>query len=280
MLEYPEVVTITKQFNETINGKTVTSVLPPVKPHKFCWFNGDPTLYEKEISNSVIKNSEGFGIFVEINFSNGKHLCINDGVHARYFSNNNSSDIPNNYQLLINFSDNSCLVFTVAMYGGIYLHDGNYDNDYYLKSRKSFTPNSKNFKDCFYEQINNCKKTMSAKAFLATDQHFPGIGNGVIQDILFNAKINPKTPISTLTETEKDNLFSCTIETLSKMTELSGRNTEIDIYGENGLYKTLMSKDTYTQPCPICGSSITKETYLGGSVYYCLNCQPLRKLSK
>lgn len=277
MIEYPEVITLTKQLNDTIKGKKVTSVFPPVKPHKFCWFNGDPILYEKEISNSTISDIEGFGIFVEIIFSNGKHLCINDGVHPRFFSDNSLNDIPKNYQLLINFADNSCLVFTVAMYGGIFLHNGNYDNEYYIKSKKSFLPTSNEFKVFFYEQINNCKQTMSAKAFLATDQHFPGIGNGVIQDILFNAKINPKTSISSFSEIDKDNLFSCTVKTLSEMTQLLGRNTEIDIYGKNGSYKTLMSKDTYSKPCPICGSSIIKETYLGGSVYYCPNCQPLRK---
>ena len=121
---------------------------------------------------------------------------------------------------------------------------------------------------------------MSAKAFLATDQHFPGIGNGVIQDILFNAKINPRTQISTLTDKEKDSLYSCTVETLSKMEKSGGRNTEVDIYGKNGTYKTLMSKETYSKPCPICCSSIVKETYLGGSVYYCPNCQPLHNDKK
>lgn len=280
MLEYPEVVTIAKQLNNAIKGKTILSVLPPAKPHKFCWFNGDPATYNSAISNTSVIDTKAFGIFVEIDFSNNTHLCINDGVHPRFFSCNTSSDIPNNYQLFINFTDGTCLVFTVAMYGGIYLHDGNYDNEYYIKSKQYFTPGSKDFKDSFYEQIVNCKKTMSAKAFLATDQHFPGIGNGVIQDILFNAKINPRTQISTLTDKEKDSLYSCTVETLSKMEKSGGRNTEVDIYGKNGTYKTLMSKETYSKPCPICCSSIVKETYLGGSVYYCPNCQPLHNDKK
>lgn len=280
MLEYPEVTSITKQLNETIKEKSILSVLPPVKPHKFCWFNGDPSLYNSMLAGTSVKDASAFGIFVEINFSNNKHLCINDGVHLRFFSDNSSPDIPKNYQLMINFSDKSCLVFTVAMYGGIYLHDGNYENEYYIKSKKSFLPDSKEFKDSFYEQINNLKQNMSIKAFLATDQHFPGIGNGVIQDILFNAKINPKTPISALNDKAKDNLFSCTVETLLKMASLGGRDTESNLFGENGSYKTLMSKETYASPCPVCGSTIVKEAYLGGSVYYCPKCQPIPIKSK
>jgi formamidopyrimidine-DNA glycosylase len=26
-------------------------------------------------------------------------------------------------------------------------------------------------------------------------------------------------------------------------------------------------------PCPVCGTAIVKEAYLGGSIYYCKKCQ-------
>ena len=40
---------------------------------------------------------------------------------------------------------------------------------------------------------------------------------------------------------------------------------------------TLLSKNTFTEPCPGCGGAIVKEAYLGGAVYYCPVCQPLIK---
>ena len=46
-------------------------------------------------------------------------------------------DTSKAYQLLIEFEDKLKLVFTVAMYGGIILHDNNYDNEYYKKSKES-----------------------------------------------------------------------------------------------------------------------------------------------
>lgn len=280
MLEYPEVITTSKLLNEVICGKIVTEVLPPVKLHKFCWFNGDPNMYDSLLSGVSVIGASGFGIFVEIDFSNGKHLCFNDGVRARFFVDDSYPDIPNNYQLKIRFSDGSCLVFTVTMYGGLYLHDGDYDNEYYIKSRNSFSPESKEFHDSFYEQMETCKKSMSAKAFLATDQHFPGIGNGVIQDILFAARINPRQTISSLDPEKKDTLFSCTVKILDEMISHGGRNTEVDIFGNPGSYKALMSKETLSDPCPCCGATIVKEAYLGGSVYYCPVCQPVPKRSK
>ena len=52
-----------------------------------------------------------------------------------------------------------------------------------------------------------------------------------------------------------------------------GRDAEKDIYGNPGGYKTILSRLTYKSPCPRCGGTIIKESYMGGSVYYCPSCQ-------
>ena len=62
---------------------------------------------------------------------------------------------------------------------------------------------------------------------------------------------------------------------LADMTAQGGRDTEKTIHGHPGGYKTLMSKNALPHGCPVCGSEIRKETYMGGAVYYCENCQPL-----
>jgi formamidopyrimidine-DNA glycosylase len=43
---------------------------------------------------------------------------------------------------------------------------------------------------------------LSAKAFLATEQRIPGLGNGVLQDILFTAGIHPKRKMAAISEEE------------------------------------------------------------------------------
>lgn len=114
---------------------------------------------------------------------------------------------------------------------------------------------------------------MSIKALLATEQRIPGLGNGVLQDILFKAGIHPKRKISKISELERSDLFHCLKVTLQSMADKGGRDTEKDFYGNFGGYKTLLSKNTYKNPCPNCGDTIVKEAYLGGSVYYCPTCQ-------
>jgi formamidopyrimidine-DNA glycosylase len=41
---------------------------------------------------------------------------------------------------------------------------------------------------------------------------------GVLQDILYNARIHPKKKVKTLTDSDKDNLFNSIKATLAQMT--------------------------------------------------------------
>ena len=274
MLELPEVLNISEQLNNNMSGKTVLRVMQPTKIHKFCWYNGEPENYNTVLSGKTIVSAAGFGIYAEINFSGGQKLCFNDGVNARLVE---ESDIPKNYQLTICFDDGMALVLTVAMYGGIILHDGGYDNEYYLKSKNFISPFSLQFDNYFNRTfVENRTSKLSAKAFIATEQRFPGIGNGVAQDILFKAKLHPKRKISTLDDKEKNLLLQSIHSVLTDMRKLRGRDTEKDLFGNQGGYATIMSKKSFSSGCPICGGLITKEAYLGGSVYYCPECQKLK----
>ena len=103
----------------------------------------------------------------------------------------------------------------------------------------------------------------------------PGLGNGVLQDILYHTHIHPKKKISGLTDKERENLFYQIKETMKDIYPLGGRSTESDLFGANGKYVACLSKDTAGMACPRCGETIAKENYLGGSIYYCRGCQPL-----
>ena len=114
---------------------------------------------------------------------------------------------------------------------------------------------------------------LSVKGLLATEQRIPGLGNGVLQDILFNARINPKAKVNTLNDKDKEALFNLVKSTLREMTDKKGRDTEQDFLGQPGGYHTILCKNTVNKPCPVCGTLIKKEAYMGGSVYYCPKCQ-------
>jgi len=110
---------------------------------------------------------------------------------------------------------------------------------------------------------------------LATEQRIPGLGNGILQDILFNAKLHPKKKVGSLSDGDKEALFDSLKITICAMASEGGRDTERDLFGNPGSYKTILCKNTVNKPCSICGTMIKKEAYMGGSVYYCDKCQEL-----
>lgn len=275
MLELPEVLTLSKQANDALSGKTITQVFNATKPHKFTFYNGDPLKYGKLLVGKKILSSQGYGMFVDFYLSDGVTMNIGDGVIARYY--NPGEKIPANYQLLLTFDDESFLVFTVAMYGFINVYpDSLIDNKYYKLSKESLSPLSDEYTEKEFDKLfAEAKKTLTAKALLATEQRIPGVGNGVTQDILFNARINPKQKVLSLSDARKEALFCSLKDTLGNMVLEGGRDTQTDLYGNDGGYKTILSAKTWKNPCPRCGGTIVKEAYLGGSVYYCSECQKI-----
>ncbi len=275
MLELPEVLTLSKQANDTLVGKTITRVFNATKPHKFTFYNGDPLEYGKLLVGKTFVSAKGYGMYVDFFLSDGTVINIGDGTHVRYYEPNDK--IPANYQLLFTFNDNSFLVFTVAMYGFIGVYpDGIIDNKYHRLSKESISPLDRRYtiKD-FDKLFSEAKKTLTAKALLATEQRIPGVGNGVTHDILFNAKVNPKQKILSLSDAKKEFFFYSLKETLQEMAFKGGRDTQTDLYGNSGGYITILSSKTWKNPCPRCGNTIIKEAYLGGSVYYCPECQKI-----
>lgn len=274
MIELPEALARAAELDKTIAGKTVAKVYPPSSPHKFCWFNGEPEAYDRQLRGREVQKAEGFGIFVELRFSGDFGLCFNDGVNVRLLE--PSAGLPEKYQLRIDFTDSWVLIFMVAMYGGILCYEHTCDNEYYVLSKERLSPLADEFdEDYFRGLLAGVKPGISAKAFLAAEQRIPGLGNGVLQDILFRAGIHPKKKTGKLTTEETERLFGSVKGVLAEMSRLGGRDTEKDIGGSPGKYPTVMSKNTYRNPCPICKGEIVKTAYLGGSVYYCPRCQPL-----
>ena len=65
--------------------------------------------------------------------------------------------------------------------------------------------------------------------------------------------------------------------TLAAMAMGGGRDTEKDLFGKPGGYRSVLSAKTLAFPCPVCGGAITRKAYMGGNVYFCAACQPERK---
>lgn len=275
MLEIPEASFIAGQVRRELGGKKITTIVTGYTPHKLAWFYGEPESFAALLKGKSIDGASGYGGLVEIEAGSARML-FGDGVNLRLHEKGEAR--PKKHQLLVEFEDGSALSASVQMYGGIGAYEeGKLDNPYYLAARQKPSPLGAGFSEDYFNDLVKPPEVqkLSAKAFLATEQRIPGLGNGVLQDILYNAGIHPKKKIRDLSGQELSILYKSVKDTLIEMSEQGGRDTEKDLFGRPGGYKTRLSKNTANQPCSRCGGTIHKETYLGGSIYYCDGCQGL-----
>ena len=275
MIEIPEALELSRQIRENITGKRIMNVISAQSPHKFAWYFGDPDKYHGLLSGKIIGDAKGVGGMVEITAEDAI-ILLGDGIAVKYHGENEKR--PQKHQLLIEFDDFTAFTASVQMYGGLWcFRDGTFDNQYYNIAKVKPAVLSGQFDEGYFDKIVSAAENagLSAKALLATEQRIPGLGNGVLQDILYNAEIHPRKKVRTFSPGDKKKLFLSVKNTLAEMTFQGGRDTEKDLFGCSGGYKTKLSKNTVDKPCLICGDVIRKEAYLGGSIYYCPTCQKL-----
>lgn len=274
MIEIPEAIILANQMNEYLKGKIVKEVVMNQNPNKLSWFNGDPDSYNCQLADDTIVGAKSYGGLVKLCMKKN-NIIFSDGAKPRYVVDENE---PKKHQMKMVFTDDTKLFVTIQLYGGICCFEGeDYDNEYYMAAKEKLHPLSdaftlEDFKILLSDE--NLQKK-SLKATLATEQRIPGLGNGVLQDILYNAKLHPKKKLATLSEEEINKLYLSIKSTLKEMIDEGGRSQETDLFGEKGRYHEKVSKSTLNQPCSICGVAIEKASYMGGAIYYCSKCQQI-----
>ena len=273
MLELPESATLARQLNESVRGLRVVDALAGGSAHKFAFFSGDPADYAARLKGRVITKAEAFGGITEIDLD-GLRLLLSDGANLRLYD--PGRPLPEKHQLLLQLDTGHALVCTVQMYAGLHLCEaGRYHSKYHQAAHEKPSPLEGFFSRAYFLDMAAAFPKLSAKAFLATEQRIPGLGNGTLQEILLRAGIHPRAKLSILSQEKLDDLYLQVRDTLREMTSLDGRDTEKDLYAQPGKYITLMSKATLDGPCPVCCGPVRRESYLGGNVYFCPHCQAL-----
>jgi len=277
MIELPETYVLSEQISQTLTGKTIVNAAANAHPHAFAWYTGDADTYHDRLAGRKISGATpGTGYTCG---GNTEILCedmlLVISTPIKYHA--PGDKLPKSHQLLLEFDDDSHLSCTVQMWGAMLCYEA--DNIVLPEGwvcNRCPDPLTDGFDVAYFDGLwAQAKPTLSAKAFLATEQRIPGLGNGVLQDILFNARIHPKRKLESLSGNEKANLYDSLKSTIRAMWMQGGRDTERDLFGCTGGYQTILSAKTLKNPCPVCGSGLIREAYLGGNIYFCPECQPL-----
>jgi formamidopyrimidine-DNA glycosylase len=275
MFELPEIVTLSKQINQVMRGKTVRIGHLGNTPHKFVWYNRSPEEFERLTEGRSVGVTSSKGNWLFIPLEPGYVLLLGEfGGKALYHQ--PGSKLPKKYHLHLIFDDDSFFTVTTQMWGAMELYEqGEETKRRYIHGMR-ITPVEPAFTfEYFCELIEELtsEKKRSTKALLTQDQSVPGVGNAIAQDIMFHAGLHPRHPLDELTWRQTRQLYEAIRTTIDEVISQGARYDEFDLHNNRGGYIRLMDKNSHGQPCPQCGTEIEKFSYLGGTCYICPGCQ-------
>lgn len=277
MIELPEVLTIARQMNDELRGKRIASVIHNHTPHKFAMYNEPPGGYEVALTGKTMGKVTGNGKWILGSLDQERVLLLGE-LGGRILFHKSEDTLPKKHQLLLHFEDDTFLTVTIQMWGFIQVVTRPELAEHQYAGNIGVSPLSDKFTFEHFGQLLGKPEEgdrRSIKEFAISKPGIPGIGNGCLQDILFRAKLHPRRKVVDIAEDERRAFYDVVRETLGRMVELGGRNTDRNLYNDPGGYEQILTSKTKGQPCPECETPIEKIQYLGGACYLCPSCQTL-----
>jgi formamidopyrimidine-DNA glycosylase len=283
MFECPEMVTLARQINETIQGKIVQEGQLGNSPHKFVWYNRKPEEFTRLTRGKTVGNAHARGRWLFIPLEPGYIIPFEPGYMlvlgecgGKILYHPAGTELPKKYHLWLTFEDGSALTTLTQTWGAMELFEAGQENERkYVKDMRT-TPVDPDFSfDYFSGLIDELLRgeKRSVKSLLTQDQLIPGLGNAIAQDILFHAQLHPRHCLAELSRGQRGDLYAAITDTVQEVIKKGGRNDEIDLFGKPGGYVRRMDSAAAGKPCPDCGRKVEKIQYLGGACYFCPQCQ-------
>lgn len=279
MIEMPEAATLARQMNAELTGKTIRCFARGTQTHKFLWLNRPVEDYETTLPGKIITGAGYYGRSLYLYMGEENMLWWGDaGGKILYHA--PDERLPAKYHLMWEFSDGSHLSYALQMWGAVKLLGAAEFNER-PHAETGLPPLHPDFTfERFDAMLDGYpeKTSKGIKGFLvATGYAVPdpinGLGNAIVQDILFHARLSPRRKIPEMAPAERQRLYEAIQTTIAKAIELGGRYDAFDLYGNPGGYVRLMDSKTVDTACPNCGACIQKISYLGGACYLCPECQ-------
>jgi formamidopyrimidine-DNA glycosylase len=275
MFELPEYVTLARQINESVAGKTIRSGSLGNSPHKFVWYNRTHDEFAVLTQGKAVGQAAVRGRWLFVPLQPG-HVLLFGECGGRLLYHAPGARLPDKYHLWLTFDDGSALTALTQMWGAMELYEAGQEQErQYVKDMRP-TPVGPEFTFAYFTALIDsllAGPKRSVKALLTQEQLIPGLGNAIAQDIMFRAGLHPKYPITDLDGARRRRLYDAIAATVQDAIAQGGRSDEFDLYNRPGGYRRLMDSRAAGQPCPACGAIVEKIQYLGGACYFCPRCQ-------
>jgi formamidopyrimidine-DNA glycosylase len=177
---------------------------------------------------------------------------------------------------VLEFEGGVVLAFTRLWLGYFYLYEPVEVDKHPLISRLGPDPFSEDFTPEYLADV--FERRASVKGLLLDQSVVAGLGNIYVDEVLFAAGVHPARKADTLKPQEIRAIHTATRDILGRAIELRGTTFDSyhDAFGETGEFQHQLKVFTRAgEPCPICGTEISKSRVAGRGTYTCPICQPL-----
>lgn len=275
-IEMPEARIFAEQMNEILPGMTITSIDTKDMDNMMKLALGKEHLFDFiRITGKTVEKVRSRGNTIHVKLSKGHNIVIGPEYGGRIRLLTAGEKIPK-YHLKLVFSDGSIIAVRNTGMGVIYsLRDEHLPESYLYKrdflegisvSDPEFTWET--FKELVWGEFRQLKPLLVGK-----NAFFRGISNAIFQDVLFRARVHPKTKACMLSEEQLLGVFDGINIVVEQRRKLGGKVQFTDLYGEPGGYVASMGSNFKDRECPNCGTLIIKLAHGGGHVYLCPSCQ-------
>ena len=276
MFDLPEMMTLASQMRAALPGRRVSAVEIAAERPQWLWLTHPPEEYPRRMVGQTIGRASADGHWLRLPLEPDQGLLLGD-FGGRVLLHPAGTQLPAKRHLTATLDDASSLTITVQGWGFVALLSTAEEAAFAPYQHRGVSPLDPRFTREHLAQLLATSKEYRRKpikSFLVHDPNVGGIGNGMLQDILYRAQIHPRQRVCDLTAEETDRLHGALRETMELAVAQGGRDSERDLHGQPGGYRPLMDRRAVDQPCPRCSTPIVKVSLLGGSCYYCPACQP------
>ena len=189
MPELAEVEYYRKQWNAGLGTNVLTVEL---HANKRIFRNTDTTAMQRELPGSKLISSEARGKQMAFRFSRGMWLAIHLGMTGELRVEPNNFIAGKHDHLVLRQKQRSLVFSDPRQFGRVLWFHGQGEPPWWSKIAPSLTSSA--FTGAVLKDALERHRKLSIKATLLLQQHFPGIGNWMADEILWRAKINPRTP--------------------------------------------------------------------------------------
>jgi len=233
----------------------------------------DPAAIERTLRGATLLGSETRGKQMAFRFSKGGWLGVHLGMSGALRV-EPADFLPGKHDHLVLVQKRQALVFgDPRMFGRVRFHRGKDAPTWWSALPPAVT--SPAFTLTMLRAILECRARAPLKALLLMQEFFPGIGNWMADEILWQARLHPRTASGSLKTTEQRALW----RTLRKVCRVAMKTIGVDWSDppDDWLIHRRWKK---TGICPRHGTGLEHATIGGRTTAWCPRCQPASKVSR